>query len=61
LTIVFHRRERKGRREKTLFVVKEKDYFTAENPKHAEKPILLFKKSIYGGIWIVDFRLIIDY
>ena len=28
MTIVSHRRERKGRREKTFFVVKEKDYLT---------------------------------
>jgi len=28
LTIVSHRRERKERREKTSFVVKEKDYLT---------------------------------
>ena len=37
MTIVSHRRERKGRREKTFFVVKEKDYFTAENAENAEK------------------------
>jgi len=38
-------RKRKERREKIFFVVKEKDYFTAENAKDAEKRTLLFKRK----------------
>ena len=35
MTIEFHRRERKERREKTLFVVKEKDYLTQRRQPRA--------------------------
>jgi len=45
MTIKFHRRERKERREKTFFVVKEKDYLTAENAKDAEKRFVCCKKN----------------
>jgi hypothetical protein len=59
LIIVYHRRERKARREKTFFVVKEKDYFTApvrssgptgqaENAKDAE--VFFAIKALLGNL-----------
>jgi hypothetical protein len=46
LTIVFHRRARKVRRGKTLFVVKEKDYLTQRRGGRREQ-IYLCKKHIW--------------